>query len=263
MKITHLRQIGRRLLRELPRSVEAGQEKIPLGRGAGGDRTFPVDRKAEEIILSELMTVQEPLTIVSEEAGIVEVRGGGSLVIVDPVDGSKNAINGLPFYGASIAVADGETVGDIVQAYVINLANGDEFWAEKGSGAFLNNCRVHPQDEEAFFLIAYEAQTPGRDIPAVLPLLSEARRTRCLGAIALDLAYLSCGAISCFVSPALSRSFDFAGGWLLVKESGGIISDTAGAEISGVRLDLTKSTSILASCNASVHARAVGILSAT
>lgn len=262
MEIRHLRQIGRRLLNELPPTLDSAARKTPLGQGAGGDKTFPVDRKAEEIILSELETLNEPLTIISEEIGNQEVRGGGNRVIIDPVDGSKNAINGIPFFGTSIAVATGDAVGDIMQAYVVNLASGDEFWAEKGGGAFFNGGRTHPQKDEDFLLIAYEAQTPGRDLPQILPLLSKARRTRCLGAIALDLSYLACGAISTFISPAPSRSFDYAGGWLLVKEAGGMITDLDGAEINGIKLDLRKNSPILASGNKALHAKAVQILSA-
>ena len=85
-------------------------------------------------------------------------------VLIDPVDGSRNAVSGIPFYCTSIAVADGNTVGDIELAYVVNLINGDEFWAEKGKGAFLNGERITAQKDDVFYLVAYEAQTPHRDI---------------------------------------------------------------------------------------------------
>jgi len=72
------------------------------------------------------------------------------------------------------------------------------------------------QKDAIFYLIAYEAQTPDKDIARIIPLFSESRKTRCLGSTALDLAYLAFGAISIFVVPSLSRCFDFAGGYLLV-----------------------------------------------
>ena len=231
-----------------------------IGVGAGGDKTFPVDKIAEDIIISELESSGLPLSIISEEYGLKEVNGGGSKVIIDPIDGSKNAISGIPFFCTSIAVAEGATVGSITTAYVVNLINGDEFRAEKDKGTFMNGERVFSQKDEEFYLVSYEAQTPGRDIPRILPLLSKSRKTRCLGATALDLAYLSCGSISVFVTPSLSRSFDFAGGWLLVREAGGVCTDLKGKALDDIDLGLGKSAPILSSGNEKLHERALEIL---
>ncbi len=239
----------------------SGDLKTPIGTGAGGDKTYAIDRKAEEIIISSLESLREPLTIISEEAGIIELGGGGKRVIIDPVDGSRNAISGIPFYCASIAVADGDTIGDIGLSFVINLISGDEFWAEKGGGAFLNEERIHTSRDEEFYLVAYEAQSPGRDIERILPLLAKSRKTRCLGATALDMAYLASGAVSVFVSPSPSRSFDFAGGLLLVKEAGGIVTDTEGGDIGGTALGLKRSSPLLAAGNEPLHRRAAALLS--
>jgi len=260
MKIEDIRKIGRGLLRDLSDIRTSPDMKVSLGTGAGGDKTFPIDRKAEEIIISGLEAVKEPLTIISEESGVIDINGGGRRVVVDPIDGSRNAILGIPFYCASIAAADGYNIGDIDLSYVINLINGDEFWAERDAGAFLNGEKIHTQMDDEFYLIAYEAQTPGKDIMGITPLLSRARKTRCLGATALDLAYLSAGAISVFVSPSPSRSFDFAGGWLLVKEAGGIITDTEGNDVGNVNLGLRRSSPLLASGSRWLHQKALELL---
>ncbi|MDI6744812.1 MAG: inositol monophosphatase family protein [Thermodesulfovibrionales bacterium] len=260
MKIELLRDIGRQLIREIPLLKQKPLMQIALGTGASGDKTFPIDKKAEEIIISKLEASGEPLTIVSEEAGIRDIKGGGRKVLIDPIDGSKNAIAGIPFYCASIAVADGDTIGKIETAYVINLVNGDEFWAEKDKGAFLNNEKISTQKDKEMYLIAYEAQTPGKDIKEIMPLLSKSRKTRCLGATALDLAYLACGSISVFVNPSLSRSFDFGGGWLLVKEAGGIFTDVKGNSIEVAEISLKKNTSLLASGNEELHEEALRLL---
>jgi myo-inositol-1(or 4)-monophosphatase len=260
MKIDDLKTIGRDLLKAIPSALHASGRRNAIGVGAAGDETFPVDSLAEEIIISGLKALNEPLTIVSEEMGVMELRGGGIRVLIDPVDGSKNAVAGIPFYCTSIAVADGDTLGDVSLSYVINLSNGDAFWAETGSGAWLNGRQIHTQEDELFSLVLYEAQVPGKDIPAIFPLLSSSRKTRCLGATALDLAYLASGASSIFVTPSLSRSFDFAGGWLLVKEAGGIITDISGAQIENTALDLKKSSSLLAAGNRKLHSKALELL---
>ncbi|TAL27631.1 MAG: hypothetical protein EPN94_01195 [Nitrospirae bacterium] len=260
MDINTLRNIGRQLLEELPLLKQKPLAQTVLGIGAAGDKTFPIDKKAEDIIISGLEKTGEPLTIISEELGIKNIKGGGNKALIDPIDGSKNAISGIPFYCSSIAIADGNTIGDIALSYIINLVNGDEFWAEKNKGAFLNGEKVHPQKTDELYLVAYEAQSPQKDIPRIIPLLAKSMKTRCLGATALDLAYLAGGSISIFVTPSRSRSFDFGGGWLIVKEAGGIFTDLEGNSIEDVEISLKKSVSLLAAGNENLHKEALKLL---
>jgi myo-inositol-1(or 4)-monophosphatase len=262
MDIANLRHIGSLLMKELSSMRLSPDRTSSLGVGAGGDKTFPMDKAAEDVILAELGRIGEPVTVISEEAGVLDLGGGGLTVIIDPVDGSKNAISGIPVYCASVAVASGKTLGDVCLVYIINLVSGDEFWAERGSGAFLNGQRISTQAGDEFSLIAYEAQSPGRDLRTILPLLSRARKTRCFGSIALDLSFLALGAASVFISPSASRSFDFAGGWLMVKEAGGVITDLQGNDMSSVHLGLGRSSPILAAGNSRLHRAALAILSA-
>jgi len=260
MEIVTLRKIGKRLLTEIPLIKQSLLTKTALGVGAAGDKTFLIDKKAEEIIISGLDESGEALTIVSEEIGIQKMKGGGKKVIIDPIDGTKNAISGIPFYCTSIAICDGNRVRDVELAYVVNLINGDEFWAEKGKGAFLKGERIYTQKDHGLYLTAYEVQSPGKDIPRIMPLLSKSRKARCLGATALDLAYLACGAISVFVSPSPSRVFDFAGGWLLAKEAGGIFTDIRGNPVDNLEVGLKKGSSLLVSGNERLHEVALRLL---
>ncbi len=260
MYLTVLRTIREKLLSSVSGMRSGTVTQKALGIGAGGDKTFPIDRLAEDIIIREFEASRLSLSIISEEYGQKEINGGGKKVLIDPIDGSKNAISGIPFYCTSIAIAEGDTIGSIATAYVVNLINGDEFRAQKNEGAFLNGERIHAQKDEEFYLIAYEAQTPGKDIARILPLLSDSRKTRCLGATALDLAYLACGAVSVFVTPSLSRSFDFAGGWLLVKEAGGLSTDLKGGPLDDIELGLKKSAPLLSSGNKRLHDRALRLL---
>ena len=260
MNIQNLRQIGGRLFSELGTTRLRPFTSEAIGKGAGGDKTYGIDKTSEEIIISSLEGLREPLSIVSEEYGLKEVLGGGPQVIIDPIDGSRNAVSGVPLYCTSIAVCDGETFGDLMLAYVINLLTGDEFWAEKGGGAFFNGNRIYSQDDDLFYLIAYEAQVPGRDVPKLIKLLAGASRTRCFGSTALDLALVAYGAVSLFVTPSPSRSFDFAAGYLLVKEAGGIITDTNGMSLDDVVAGLKTRTPILAAGNRGLHTAALNLL---
>lgn len=257
MDISSFRRIGKQLLQEIPLFRQKPLSQVPLGIGASGDKTFPIDKHAEDIIISALAASGEPLTIISEEMGIADIHGGGKKILIDPIDGSKNAIAGIPFYCTSIAVADGNTIGDIELAYILNLISGDEFWAEKGAGAFLNGEPVSPQKTRDFSLIAYEAQSPKKDIPAIQPLLSKSQKTRCYGSTALDLAHVACGSISVFANPSFSRSFDFGAGWLIVREAGGVCTDIYGQSIEKTEISIKKSVSLLASGNELLHAEAL------
>ncbi|MGQ9569368.1 MAG: inositol monophosphatase family protein [Thermodesulfovibrionales bacterium] len=258
MHIKLLREIGNVLLKEIP-SMRF-KTKTAISVGASGDKTYPIDKRAEDIIISKLDESGEPFTIISEEIGIKDIKGGGKKILIDPIDGSRNAISGIPFYCTSIAIADGNTLRDIENAYVLNLINGDEFWAEKGKGAFLNGNKIYTQIDDKLYLIAYEAQNPSKDILSITPLLRKSRKTRCLGATALDLAYLAFGAISIFVTPSLSRSFDFASGWLLIREAGGIFTDIKGGPIDNLEISLKRSSSLLASGNERLHRKALKYL---
>ncbi len=260
MNIQNLRQIGGELFSELGKTRLKPFASESIGKGAGGDKTYQIDKRAEDIVIGSLENLNEPLSIVSEECGVMEFLGGGPQVIIDPIDGSKNAVSGLPFYCTSIAVCDGATLGGLSLAYVVNLVTADEFWAEKGKGAFFNGKRIHSQLDDIFYLIAYEAQVPGRDLPRIVKLLSEARKARCFGATALDLALLAYGAISVFVTSAPSRSFDFAAGYLMVKEAGGIITNTEGKGLDDLTAGLQTRSPLLASGNMKLHQASLKLL---
>jgi myo-inositol-1(or 4)-monophosphatase len=163
-------------------------------------------------------------------------------------------------FSTSIAVVDGETISETRVGYVINLMSGDEFWAIRGKGSYLNAVKIRTQQDDTFRVVAYEAQTPKVDIPRIIPLLSLFRRARCFGSTALDMAFLAQGAVSMFITPSLSRSFDFVSGYLLVKEAGGIVTDLNGKGIEKFEVGLKRITPLLASANEKLHKKALDAL---
>lgn len=264
MEITSLYELGKTLFERLGSKRLYPNQSEALGKGAGGDKTFPIDREAEEIIIDFLTASKIPMTVISEEIGYKEINGGGTLkALIDPIDGSKNAINGIPFYCSSLALVEGDDIGSVSSSLVVNLLTGDCFVAQKGKGAFFNGSPIKTQPDSGFYLIAYEAQTPKTDIQKILPLISNFRRTRCLGATALDMAYTAYGAISVFITPAPSRTFDFAGGWLLIKEAGGIITDLKGNSLDDVKIGIDQRVPIIASGNQELHEKALSILNSS
>src|SRR5215211_7832893 len=119
--------------------------------GGGGDRTLVIDQQAEDIVFEQLERLHDAgarFTAVSEERGVVDFGGDGLLVVIDPIDGSTNAKRGLTHHALSIAVADGPTMADVRFGYVFDLGPGEEWRAERGLGAFLNDQPLaNPQPE--------------------------------------------------------------------------------------------------------------------
>lgn len=259
--IGYFRSIGKRLREKIPGLRFSSTVQEPLERGASGDKTYRMDRVSEDIILEALYNTGHPLTIVSEEAGMIEIKGGGLRVLVDPVDGSKNAVTGIPMFCASMALVDGDRVSGLKMSYIINVLTGDEYWAVRGEGSFCNGRRLRTQGDDVMRVVLYETQNPGRDVPVILPLISSANRTRCFGSTALDLCFVAFGAASVYVNPAPARSFDFAGGLLIVEEAGGVVTDIEGNSIEDVELSMKRVSPLLVSANGRLHGKALERLS--
>lgn len=258
------KSIGAKMRDDLSSIINIENATIPIGKGAGGDKTFPIDKWAEDIIIAELEKAHEAgesFALISEELGIRMFGDKNQRVLVDPIDGSNNAKSGVPFFSTSLALLDGERLSDLSVAYVINLAMGDEFWAVRGHGAFKNGKRIHASPLPGITIVAYEASNPARDIPLIMPLIAQAKRTRCFGSTALDLAYLAAGAMSVFATATASRAFDFAAGMLILEEADGVITDLSGNMIDHITVGLDRTVPLLASKNETTHQQALDILS--
>jgi myo-inositol-1(or 4)-monophosphatase len=214
-------------------SYPLGARSHSTGRGEGGDISLVIDRAAEDAILAELELTGLPLTVVSEERGRVEMAGGGPVhVIVDPIDGSRNAKRGLPAWCVSIAVGDGPTLGNISWAYVRDGDRGEEWWARVGEGAFHDGARMPELDPAApLEMVGLEFIRPRLVAEAAEALAASGiDRLRALGSIALTLCYVACGRLDGMVALGGCRSVDIAAGQLILREVGGLLAFPDGDE---------------------------------
>jgi myo-inositol-1(or 4)-monophosphatase len=201
-------------LAELPRRAE--RERV-LGQGLGGDETTAIDQAAEDAIIARLRGLD--VTVVSEEVG--RLGDGKTVVVVDPIDGSVNAKRGIPFFSVSIAVAEGETMDDVVFGYVYDFGSAEEWAARRGGGAQLNGKPLgaeRPKDRlEILSFEATRTELIARDAPKIVGV---ADRLRVMGSLALSLCHLAAGRVDgvCSLKPA--RSVDIAAAQLLVRELG-------------------------------------------
>lgn len=255
--------IGRQMHAGIAEFLSREGGLVPLGRGAAGDKTFPVDKWAEDLILNALEQVHragEAFTVISEELGIRKFGDGERFVLVDPVDGSNNAKNGVPLFATSLALLDGGTLSTLAAGYVINLATGDEYWATRGQGAYKNGSRIRTPATDGITIVAYEASEPAKDLPRIFPLIAAAKRTRCFGSTALDLCLLASGGFSVFATATASRAFDYAAGMLIVEEADGVITDLEGGTLDHIAAGLGRTVPLLASKNDAAHAKALSVL---
>ena len=197
-----------------------------IGMGADGTPTKYIDRVAEECVIGHLARYPLCRTLISEEAGKVTMEGEDGTIFLDPLDGTYNAVAGIPFYALSIAYAEEGIVQD---AFVRNLAGTETFTATAGKGAFLDGkpvfvSKISSLDESALSVYGRKFD-PGR----AMQLGQKIRRWRLLGASALELAYVGCGRIDGFIDlRGTLRVTDAAAGMLICTEAGGTVSDLEG-----------------------------------
>ena len=215
------RKAGRSLTKDF-REVENLQVSV---KGAG-DFVSKADLAAEEIIREELMGARPTYGWVGEESEPVEGQDPTRRWIVDPLDGTTNFLHGLPHWAISIAL---EHKGKIVAGVIYDAAKDEMFFAERGTGAWMNDTRLRVSGRHRLIESIFATGVPfgGRpDLPDTLqdlarlaPAVAGVRRW---GSAALDLAYVAAGRYEGFWERRLN-AWDVAAGVLLVKEAGGLV----------------------------------------
>ena len=193
------------------------------------DLVSDVDKLAESLIIQELSREYPEAGFLAEES---EPVGGSSEYtwIIDPIDGTRNYVLGIPFFCLVIALAKGD---DIQLGLTYDPVRREMFQAVKGQGAYVNGSPISVSGkgrlEEALlsYDLGYVDETASRAIELVLHLWPNIQGTRMMGSAALGLAYAACGRVDMYFHHNLSP-WDVASGLLLVKEAGGIITDKRG-----------------------------------
>jgi len=205
-----------------------------VGFSPSGDKTKLVDKIAEDVVLEYLKPLG--VNIVSEETGNIDV-GSEYTVVVDPIDGSFNFIHGIPIFGFSFAVFKKKKP---IYAMLYEFITENVYEGIPGEGAYLNGekIRVRPLNEKSISISFY---TRGRGAK----LVEKVKRTRTLGAIAVELAYLARGSLDGVIDIRnYVRPTDIAAGYMIAKEAGAVITDDRGENVK-FRLDATEKLNII------------------
>ena len=235
------------------RIVETGE------RGEGGDRTLEIDAAAERAVFAELERLHDEgarFTVVSEERGTVDYGGNGTLVIVDPIDGSMNAKRGISHHALSIAVAEGPTMADVVFGFVHDLGPGEEWVAERGAGAALDgrpldaSLQERRSREGKLELVGIESADPRWLRDAADALVDTTHRLRAMGTIAVTLCQVAAARLDGMTTLRRCRAVDAAAGQLIVREAGGHVAFTACDDPLGAPLDVEPRSPVVAARSA-------------
>lgn len=241
--------------------TEAG--RVELGRGAGGDRTVALDERAEEVALAELRGVAangERFSVLSEEAGRIDLGAPYPIVFVDPVDGSVNAKRGVPVAGVMLSLLDGPTLADVRVGVVHNLYSGERWHAVRDQGLHRQGRRVTPYVPDRPRIEVVGIESSPRNLPPALPLAMQASKVRLLGSIAISLAAAAAGAMDVFCSAMPARAFDMTAGILMIGEVGGVVTDFEGRPLGAVEAGLKERATLLCAASPGMHDRALASL---
>ncbi len=213
----------RESIRPLVGSPEGGQV---IRMGADRTPTEKIDQVAEDCVIGYVREHDLCALLISEEAGKVPVDGGKGTIFLDPIDGTYNAVAGIPFYALSLAWA---TDGVVQQAFVQDLATKETFTAVRGKFAHCNGKPIHVSSTSRLDTSAMSVYGRKFDPTRMMQLGHKIRRWRLLGASALELSYIGAGRIDGFVDlRGTLRVTDAAAGMLICTEAGGMVSDLNG-----------------------------------
>ncbi len=221
------RAAGNTIIRALDRL-----DTVHISEKRPHDYVTDIDQQAERDIVAIIRKTYPNHGIIGEEGA--EVQGDEYTWIIDPLDGTRNFIHGVPHFAVSIAVM---RKGRIEQGVIYDPVRQELFTASRGKGAQLNDRRIRVSKRtipDQCLLATGSPHTTSSDeksayMDSLLSVLETCKDIRRGGSAALDLAYVACGRFDGFWEMGL-KIWDIAAGVLLIKEAGGLVSDFKGGE---------------------------------
>jgi len=200
-------------------------------RKSDGSPVTPVDVAVQSILEDRLPKILN-VPVLGEEmpadkqSQIWGLRDSG-IWCVDPIDGTTNFINGIPYFAVSIAYFSG---GKSIFGLVFNPISGEVFTAEEGGGAYLgdqnlsDNATRHARLEECVASVDFKRLPEALRMRLVFapPYASQ----RNFGAASLEWCHVASGLFDVYVH-GNQKVWDYAAGALIVSEAGGVMSSFA------------------------------------
>ncbi|MFL6023114.1 MAG: inositol monophosphatase family protein [Marmoricola sp.] len=191
-------------------------------KSSATDIVTEADRASETLIRERILAARPDDGVLGEEGSLV-AGGSGVRWVVDPIDGTVNYAHGIPNYAVSIGV---EVDGEAAVGVVLNPAQGLEYTAVRGRGAFRNGepIRVAVPVELGQAVVGtgfnYRPEVreiQARTVAAMLPRVADIRR---FGSCALDLCAVAEGSLDGYVEEGVGGAWDYTAGGLVATEAG-------------------------------------------
>ena len=206
--------------------------KVAHERKLDGSLLTEADIAAQNALIRHLREIA-PLPVLGEEMTEavqhdVWDRGEAGFWCVDPIDGTSNFVNGLPFFAISVALM---VQRDTVLGVVYDPSNDEMFYASRGQGAFMNGERLPiKQPPEAFSrcMAGIELKRIDRELAGRLAFEHPFSSQRNFGASTLDWCYLAAGRLHLYLHGG-QKLWDYAAGCLILDEAGGAACKLDGA----------------------------------
>ncbi len=217
-------------------------EQLQVSVKGPSDFVSQADLRAEATLREELTKARPGYAFLMEESGASGSDAWTWRWVVDPLDGTTNFLHGIPHWAISIALQrrhpDGSS--EIAAGMVYSPVNDEMFWAERGSGAFVNDKRLRVSSrrdmKDALFatgipFAAVGTRTRDAFTRTLAPLMTSTAGVRRFGSAALDLAWVAAGRYDAFWELGLN-AWDVGAGVLIIAEAGGRVTTPDGAEFS-------------------------------
>ncbi len=184
----------------------------------------------EEAYPEHLLVGEESINQVLKDRGcsLSEYINENICWIVDPIDGTTNFVNKIPYYSVSIGLVD---KGERVMGVVYDPSRDELFMATKGGGAYLNGEKIQvSQKSELIDCVLVtgfpynRAETWRLFRDSFERVLLSCRDLRRFGSAAIDQCWIACGRLDGYFEYNL-KAWDLAAGSLIVEEAGGKIGN--------------------------------------
>ena len=197
------------------------------------DVVTEVDHLSEELILGEIRRRHPDDGILAEESGEHRAMKGeqprfdlGRTWVVDPLDGTVNYANGIPFFCVSIALA---VEGRPVVGVVLDPMRDELFAATADGPATRDGITVLSSEKELLKDYVISMALSGRAVTSRIKAVRKAIRiSRSMGAAALALAYVGNARFDAFIQSAGLSVWDIAAAGLIAERGGAAVTDMTG-----------------------------------
>jgi len=254
-----LKECSQRMRKEILTFYGSPDAAIGFGIGAGGDTMKKIDLVAEKALIDVLEENKVSCTLISEEIGTKKIgpQPSGFYVTTDPVDGTTNAVRGIPFLATAIAVSKAPYLIDVETALVSDIFHNVTYTAQRDQGAFRNGKKIQPSQtsslEEAVVGVDFNTLRLGELVARLEGVLTRTRHLRHLGANALEICYVADGTIDAFIDiRGKLRVTDVVASNLIILEAGGIIVTPDGTQLN-VPLAATQRVAFVAAANNMIY----------